>query len=386
MKLQKLLAVLLCSALLMFTVFACASPEVDDAEVNDDTDIVIPVEDPPEIDPPDDDDVPAEGIDFDAAFATFPPDTVMVRAGDLTVTWAELFVFLFRSVQDLMQYSPEGIDWDDDIGGVTLAEIVLTSSSERTLPFMIVEYGAKAIELSLSEEDYKEHTAEINEIIDSYGSREEFMKVLWENGGFYSLEVFERLLLLEYTSGLLFLELYGENGESFPDEDVLDYVEQNEFMMAKHILIMSAENDSAREEAEDILKQLNAKKSANDFEEFFDSLMFELSEDPGSIANPKGYLFQFEDMVAPFSEACAALEIGQLSEIVETEYGYHIILRIAVDFDSVPGSVARAGLSYSVREMAAIEDFEKVMYEWRQQLDPVFTPEYDSIDLAIIFS
>jgi len=385
MKLKKLLALLLCFAFLLLVVFACASPEVDDAEVDDEPDILEPVEEPPEVEIPADDDDPAEGIDFEAAFAAFPADTVMIRADDLTVTWAELFVFLFRSVQELMQYSIAGIDWNDDLGGVTLAEIVLSSSTERTLPFMIVEYGAGILDVSLSEEDLKEHNADLNDIIDSYGSKEEFMQVLWENGGFHSFEVFERLLLLEYTSGLIFLELYGESGEDFPDEDVIDYVEQNEFMMAKHILILSAENDSARDEAEDILKQLNNKIKANDFEDFFDSMMLEHSEDPGSLANPEGYLFQFDDMVAPFSEACAALEIGQLSDIVETEYGYHIILRVAVDFNSVPGSVTRAGLNYSVRELAAIEDFEKVMYDWRQQLDPEFTPEYDSIDLASIF-
>jgi parvulin-like peptidyl-prolyl isomerase len=32
-------------------------------------------------------------------------------------------------------------------------------------------------------------------------------------------------------------------------------------------------------------------------------------------------------MVAPFDEAAFALEVDQLSEVVETEFGYHLIQR-----------------------------------------------------------
>jgi parvulin-like peptidyl-prolyl isomerase len=54
------------------------------------------------------------------------------------------------------------------------------------------------------------------------------------------------------------------------------------------------------------------------------------TEDPGVASYPDGYLFQSGEMVAEFEDATAALEIGQVSGIVETTYGYHIIYRIPI--------------------------------------------------------
>ena len=85
---------------------------------------------------------------------------------------------------------------------------------------------------------------------------------------------------------------------------------------ARHILVNTAE------EAEDIIDQLN---DGADFAE----LAGELSEDPGS---PDGDLGEFGkgQMVQPFEEAAYALEIGDITqEPVETQFGYHIIERLA---------------------------------------------------------
>lgn len=51
------------------------------------------------------------------------------------------------------------------------------------------------------------------------------------------------------------------------------------------------------------------------------------SEDPGSAAKggDLGKSIQSDQMVAPFAEAMVKLEIGQLSDVVQTEYGFHLI-------------------------------------------------------------
>jgi parvulin-like peptidyl-prolyl isomerase len=55
------------------------------------------------------------------------------------------------------------------------------------------------------------------------------------------------------------------------------------------------------------------------------------SEDAGSQANPEGYEFSAGKMVKEFEDATRALQYGEISEPVESSYGYHIILRLKPD-------------------------------------------------------
>ncbi|MGH7482549.1 MAG: peptidylprolyl isomerase [Longimicrobiales bacterium] len=94
---------------------------------------------------------------------------------------------------------------------------------------------------------------------------------------------------------------------------------------ARHILIRvspqapASERDSARA----LIESLQARAAAG---EDFAALAREFSEDPGS-AERGGDLgfFRRGDMVGPFEEAAFALDVGEVSEVVETPFGYHVI-------------------------------------------------------------
>jgi hypothetical protein len=140
-------------------------------------------------------------------------------------------------------------------------------------------------------------------------------------------------------------------------------------------------------EAERILQLLNSRIGSDNFVEFFREMMFEHSEDPGSISSPDGYLFREGDMVSEFFEATIGLEIGEISGIVETMYGYHIILRIPIDYDSVPIALMGGGNFASLRMLAAIEDFWTQHSQWIDAVmaEVEFSPEYEALDLAAVF-
>ena len=86
--------------------------------------------------------------------------------------------------------------------------------------------------------------------------------------------------------------------------------------------------------AEDILAQLRAVEG-EELQSLFDELMNQYSEDGrdenGDLRAPDGYTAVPGDMVSEFEEASLALPIGGLSGIVESSYGYHIILRGEVE-------------------------------------------------------
>ncbi|MFQ5601795.1 MAG: peptidylprolyl isomerase [bacterium] len=99
--------------------------------------------------------------------------------------------------------------------------------------------------------------------------------------------------------------------------------ELKESVKIRHILIpieasQSAET-AAREKIEAILERL---KKGEDFQE----LARQFSEDPGS-ADKGGNLGVMErgDLVKEFEEVAFALEPGQISDIVKTRFGFHII-------------------------------------------------------------
>ncbi|HVY46819.1 MAG TPA: peptidylprolyl isomerase [Minicystis sp.] len=101
---------------------------------------------------------------------------------------------------------------------------------------------------------------------------------------------------------------------------------------AKHILIMHNESKSkpetvtrtkaqARQRAEEVLRKLRAGAD-------FDEMVKEYTDEPGG-AERHGDLGVFDRtaMVRAFTEAAFALQKGQISGIVETPFGYHIIKR-----------------------------------------------------------
>ena len=108
----------------------------------------------------------------------------------------------------------------------------------------------------------------------------------------------------------------------------------------KHILLKTVDSQNQplsdeeiaaqRALAEDILAQLQAAEG-EELPVLFDELMNEYSEDGrdenGDLYSPDGYTAVPGDMVTEFEEASLALPIGGLSGIVESGYGYHIILR-----------------------------------------------------------
>ncbi len=123
---------------------------------------------------------------------------------------------------------------------------------------------------------------------------------------------------------------------------VLEYFEENDYVRAKHILVMfpganegrvptDDERQEAFSKALDILVKVKAMKSPDEF----DALMEEYNEDPGMKTSPDGYYFTYGKMVEPFEKAAFALEVGNTSSLVETNYGFHIIQRLPLDDESI---------------------------------------------------
>ena len=88
---------------------------------------------------------------------------------------------------------------------------------------------------------------------------------------------------------------------------------------------------AAEARAQEILARIRAGED-------FRALMETYSEDFGGVAQyPEGYTFGSGSMVAEFEEGTLALEIGEVSEPIQSQFGFHIIKRIEPDPENIMG-------------------------------------------------
>lgn len=171
------------------------------------------------------------------------------------------------------------------------------------------------------------------------------------------------------------------------EADVRAYYEQNqasqaskEERRARHILLTvaadapAADKAKVRQQADALLAQL--RQSPNKFAE----LAKQHSQDPGS-ATQGGDLgfFARGAMVKPFEDAVFGLKQDQISDVVESEFGLHIIQLTEVRQPAAqPFEQVRATLEQDLKRQQAqrqyaeaAETFSNLVYEQADSLQPV---------------
>jgi peptidyl-prolyl cis-trans isomerase D len=166
------------------------------------------------------------------------------------------------------------------------------------------------------------------------------------------------------------------------DAEVRDYYEKNksrygsdEQRRASHILITTEGTDktAARKKAEEVLAQVKARPAD------FERLARENSGDTGSAAQGGDLgLFGKGMMVKPFEEAVWRLKPGEISGIVESDFGFHIIKLTEVKaadvrpFAEVKGEIERdLRTQQAQKEFARVADqFTNLVYEQADSLQP----------------
>jgi peptidyl-prolyl cis-trans isomerase D len=162
-------------------------------------------------------------------------------------------------------------------------------------------------------------------------------------------------------------------------EQQLAQLAKDEQRRASHILLTVASGASdadkakVREQAQALLDELHKSPAR------FAELAKAKSQDPGSAAKGGDLgFFARGSMVKPFEDAAFALAKGQISDLVESEFGYHIILLTDIRQPARPGFESqRAQIEQELRRQQAMkayaeaaEQFGNLVYEQADSLKP----------------
>lgn len=304
------------------------------------------------------------------ATSDIPGDFALATVNGAPVTAYTYLYWLTSNISYLE--TNYGMTMDSD---ATLADYLKSVSLNAAVQYNLIAAKAKELGYDMTQEQTDELDGNMALTMMMMGGEEAFQDELRKAG--FDYDTFYNINAASYYYAQLRDGLFADR----PTAEEMDaYIEENDILYAKHILLMTVDpstyeplDEAAIAEkkatAESLLAQL---RSSGDLLTDFDTLMNQYSEDSGLIYYPDGYTFTAGEMVSEFEDATRALEYGQISGLVESTYGYHIILRLDPDTEDARAEY-RADLLYDQLDA------------WTDEADIVLSDEYEALDVPLFY-
>ena len=234
------------------------------------------------------------------------------------------------TVTEQIMSTRTSMGYDDDADWAAyLASAGMTPESYRQniidslIDDVLVSQAERDANIQVSDEDVE---AEWQEVASSYGSEDEFVQMLEQLG--YTEDSYKETIRQNLASEQFRDEVAPV--EEPTDDEVIAYANENlssynDARRSSHILIKVASDaddatcEEAKAKAQDILDQINAGEIS------FEDAAKEYSEDSSAADGGDVGWDKLTTFVDAYQQALSALDTGQVSGVVETDYGYHII-------------------------------------------------------------
>lgn len=262
--------------------------------------------------------------------ANMPEGKTVIKVGDTNITDLDLQYYVYSeaakyaSSKNIAQDELADFDWEKEEDGEKISDKIKQDAVNTAIDeALIIQKGAEN-GITLSDDEKKTIDSQIASIKANYG--EEGFALRARTMGIPSIKQYTKMYYNAMTSQAVQDDILENPDKYYPeDKSVLSDYMQKDKASVKHILIKvdsgadEATTEEKRAQAQSVLDRLNAGED-------FDTLMAELNEDTGEPAG--GYTFAKGDMDIAFEEASFALQFDEISDIVKSSYGFHIIKRI----------------------------------------------------------
>ena len=388
---KKAISLILCAALFVSALSGCGGlgEEVDLGLENTASPEPSPEStEAPSSTPGSGDEEPADR-DWQALWHSHDMDEVVLTVDGSDVLWDEYFYWIYSNVSDFEAMYGQ-VDYGAELAeGMTYGDYIMSVVDQYAEQYHALLKGAEELGVSLTDEDWDYLDEQVELYIETYCGEgttdEEFEELLSESC--LTRRMFDFMNETSMLHQRLWIDVYGANGELYPAESALSWGDEQGYTTVKHILILTQDeegnalDEAAKAEklaqAEELLSQLEPLSGSEEIETEFDTLMNENSEDPGLASYPGGYCYVPGTMYAEFEDAAAALGDYEVSGIVESTSGYHIILRLPLSVDDV-----LFDYGYGLGYVAAQLDFNDLISGWVEDAETVPTELYTDFDLA----
>ena len=191
----------------------------------------------------------------------------------------------------------------------------------------IIEKYASENNISVSDSEVED---ELKKIKDSFQNEEEFQKYLKDSN--MALDFLKSLIKDQLLSSKVFNEITKDVKVS--DDEVKKYYEENidtlftepEQIKISYILVKYGDNDPAKKTKEEALEKIKMIQEKLSEGESFENLAGKYSEDENT--NTKGGdlgYFSKGELIQEFESVAFSLNLGEVSSVIETDYGFHLI-------------------------------------------------------------
>ena len=340
-------------------------------------------------------------LDEDAIRALRAPDEIVLSLGGETVSWDEYCQWLFSTGRQIEDYFRQmasfyglAADWEGSVGdgsGMTYAQYAVHETNENLSNILAYRLFAAEEQITLSEDQQAQLTDEAlaKALLGENATVEQLTAELEKEG--FGIETFRRIRETNLQLDAFFDDTYGENGAKVTDDEAVAYLEEKGYVSAGHILLMTIDPNTGDklEEAAVAEKKLKAGEIADELraiadpeqrEQRFLELKAELCEDGGKIAYPNGYTYTAGTMVKEFENAVNALEPFEVSDPVESAYGYHVIMRLPLRADSLLYSAQ--GTPVTARQETAVAGMNDRLAAFIEANPVAFAEGIEDFDLV----
>ena len=331
---------------------------------------------------------------LDAASKKYDGSAVVATVNGREVTW-KLYYYLIGSLtSQFINYTMAIPDFSTDVGDGTTLQDALRETLEARMKYYTVPL-IEAEARGLTETVNAEVETQWQNVVEQYGGVDALMEAI--ESAYLDEPTYRTLLSSNAAFNAIMENSYGLNGEKLSDEDVLAWANDNDYLRCKHILFLTENDDGTdmtdeekaeiRKEAEATLEELRALESDREaLLARFDELMAD-ADDPGMTTFPDGYTFTSGQMVQEFEDGTRALEDYALSDIVESSYGCHIILRLPLDPEGKTLSQDSGTGDYmTLRADAANELFNAMLLDWIDTAEVEWQGEFGTMDYNELFA
>ena len=342
--------------------------------------------------------------DYAAMYALHDPEEIVATVDGQDVTWGEYFYLFFSQAKQIenyfgtmAEYYGAAPDWSDQVeedSDDTFADLPVRSVESTLRQIRSIESMSEKAGVELSDEQLAAiREQEEQDILGALGegkTAEDFNAYI--ETIYLPRSLYDRMNRVNYLYRQGFVEAYGENGELVEDGTALQYLADNEYMAATHILLMTIDpaNFEALDEEAAAAKKAQADKIAAELQAIeddaerlqrFAELKEEFCEDTGKETYPDGYVFLPGTMVAEFENTVLSLDEYQVSDPVQSDYGWHVIMRLPLDPDGVI-EYSNDGSALTARSKAANEAYGQELQDYFDSMSVEYAEGFEAPKLS----